>query len=445
MKVMEEQWINDLRHRFADREEPAPDGLWDSIEAAMTDRGLGFGPEQEPQPKARIVPMWVRRAVAVAACVVVIIGVGTVMLRQNGEDGTAPTTLAADETGSPVQRNTATQSAAEAAMDVEGQSLVAQAVSRLSAAVAHATDRQTENAAEEQPVLLAEATAATAETETAVAQTEEGEAEKQSVVITKQPTDNGRKPSSYTAQRPRRLPATSSSGGRQGVSLGVYGMGLTAMGGGSALNNGLLYSQGMQSDAAFTDVAVLMTSPSKNGIEVSIEPDEVKVKHRQPVKAGLSARFLLDDRWGVETGLYYTYLSSDFVSGDNNRGSKTEQRLHYIGVPVKATYSVWKNNRLDVYVGAGGSVEVGVSGTARTEQIANGSVRSTEEESMKDSRPQFSLNASAGVQYSLSRRIGVYAEPGVGWYIDNGSSIQNVYKDKPWNLSLSLGLRYTFE
>ena len=53
------------------------------------------------------------------------------------------------------------------------------------------------------------------------------------------------------------------------------------------------------------------------------------------------------------------------------------------------------------------------------------------------------MNAAAGVQYNFSNLLGLYVEPGVSYYFDNGSSVSNIYKDKPFNFNLNLGLRFT--
>jgi len=39
----------------------------------------------------------------------------------------------------------------------------------------------------------------------------------------------------------------------------------------------------------------------------------------------------------------------------------------------------------------------------------------------------------------------VYAEPGLSYYINNGSQTKNFYKDKPWNFNINVGLRFTLK
>lgn len=61
-----------------------------------------------------------------------------------------------------------------------------------------------------------------------------------------------------------------------------------------------------------------------------------------------------------------------------------------------------------------------------------------------DSKPlQMSVNAAFGVQFDVLDNVGIYAEPGVSYYLDDHSSLQTIYKEKPLNFNLNVGVRYT--
>ena len=122
----------------------------------------------------------------------------------------------------------------------------------------------------------------------------------------------------------------------------------------------------------------------------------------------------------------------------------TEQKLHFVGIPVAVSYDIWHTDFLEVYASAGGAAEFCVSGRSHTEYVEDGKVTDTANADVRDKRPQWSVGASAGVQYNVSNAIGVYVEPGVSYYFDNGSGVNTVYKDKPLNFNLNVGLRFTF-
>jgi invasion protein IalB len=37
--------------------------------------------------------------------------------------------------------------------------------------------------------------------------------------------------------------------------------------------------------------------------------------------------------------------------------------------------------------------------------------------------------------------LGLYVEPGIRYYMDNGSAVRNYFKDKPTNVTLQMGLQ----
>lgn len=64
-----------------------------------------------------------------------------------------------------------------------------------------------------------------------------------------------------------------------------------------------------------------------------------------------------------------------------------------------------------------------------------------DQDEVKKDRAQFSGKASVGVQYDVVPQVGFYVEPGAKYYFDNGSDIENTFKDKKWNFNLQFGLR----
>ena len=74
---MKEQWMKDMQDRFADFEQPAPEGLLDDIQREMEHRGL-VPVNKASDTKRRLIPLWIRGAAA--ASVAIAIGTGTLLL-----------------------------------------------------------------------------------------------------------------------------------------------------------------------------------------------------------------------------------------------------------------------------------------------------------------------------------------------------------------------------
>lgn len=169
-----------------------------------------------------------------------------------------------------------------------------------------------------------------------------------------------------------------------------------------------------------------------------------RVRHRLPVHAGASIAYRINDRVSVETGIAYSYLSADIHEGSDSYYFAGEQSLHYVGIPVgvRVRAMSWKN--FDIYVGAGFEADKCVSGTIKKAYVINGQTRDDGHESISIRPLQWSVNAGAGVQYNISSMVGIYAEPGLSYYFDNGSNIETIYSEKPLNFNLNIGLRVSF-
>ncbi len=169
-------------------------------------------------------------------------------------------------------------------------------------------------------------------------------------------------------------------------------------------------------------------------------PAVVSSEHRQPVRVGVNAVWQFHRRIRLESGLTYAWLKSDFKLSD---GSAVRQTLHYLGLPLGVNFTLWGNDRWDVYLSAGGLMEKCIAGKRTTDgSLRSGGTRSSE--SVMDGPLQWSLNGGAGVQVSLGKVFGFYVEPGVAYYFDNGSSVMSFYKENLWSLNLRFGFRFTF-
>ena len=170
----------------------------------------------------------------------------------------------------------------------------------------------------------------------------------------------------------------------------------------------------------------------------SLDYQALEKKHRIPLVVGVSLRWALNEKWALESGLTYTMLSTDLSLG-NQIG---EQKLHYVGIPLKVSREVWSDKRWHVYAMVGGAVEKCVYGSLKMNDKWN---MSDVNQRLEVDELQWSIQASVGAQYRLAERVGVYVEPGVAYYFEDGSKIETIRKDKPLNFNLQVGLRLTLK
>ena len=168
-------------------------------------------------------------------------------------------------------------------------------------------------------------------------------------------------------------------------------------------------------------------------------PERVSYDHDRPIKVGLSVKYNIDNRWSISSGLTYSYLRSSFDYSEGKMSGSGVQKLHYVGLPLAASYNVVSAKRLKVYLTAGGEMQKLVSGKATMDGV--NIPDADKKRDIREGGMQWSLNAAVGAEYNIVDNFGIYVEPGVSHYIDNKSSVENFYKYKPTNFSLNVGLR----
>lgn len=159
-----------------------------------------------------------------------------------------------------------------------------------------------------------------------------------------------------------------------------------------------------------------------------------KAKHHAPVSVGLQVAFGIAPRLSLSTGLVYTRTSSDFYPYASSSSYNVHQVLHYVGIPVGLNYEFWQSGGFHAYVMAGAEADYNVKNDTEEEGV--------KKEDAKRDRVQFSGKASLGAQYDITPKVGLYIEPGAKYYFDNGSHVENTFKDKKLNFNLQFGLRF---
>ena len=221
---------------------------------------------------------------------------------------------------------------------------------------------------------------------------------------------------------------------RGGLKLQLYGengfIGKTSGG-----NSPVLMSSMPSSDPVYYDKNIKIANFFDERYMAMIPTSDLyeETKHHQPISVGMQVGFHLLPKLKLSTGLVYTKVSSDFISGVYDTRTVSTQDLHYIGIPLNLSYSVWEYKGLHTYVTAGGEGAVNIKNHTETD----GEVKESKRDKM-----QWSTNASVGIQYDFIPQLGVYVEPGMKYYFDNGSQIENIFKDKKLNFNVQFGLRF---
>ncbi len=391
---MSEQWLKDISDRMSEFETDEPQGLWQGVESRRR--------------KAAVVLWW--RRVAVAAAVTAVLGVGIYFAVR--ETATAPQQPIVADVAKP-----------EAAPQPQAPVQPAPAP----ASVTHPTPA---------PV-LAQAFVSTPQdsiAEPLVAEVDTISNVRHSLPPVEVAGTGGSQPASTPATVPQHASSDRDVQLALFTSGGIGGSGsLFGRSGGLVADAGP-FEGGLWTDAPNTDLLVYDQG------EQTIND----VDHHLPVRVGFAISFPLSERLSIGTGLTYSYLATDIYSGSVHSYFDSSQSVHFIGVPLSLSYRVFSVGRLDAYAIGGAMVEKAVHGRVHEAYILNGTEYRSD--SYDTELPwQFSLNLSAGLQYNISPTLGIFAEPGLQYYLPNNFSLCTIYSDKPLNFSLNLGLRLSLQ
>ena len=402
--MKQEDWTKQLYDKLADYEEPAPADLWAGIEARLN---------QEPSKRqsARRVPLWGKWVVA-ASFVGLLLG-GSYFLWKNKSENTPvggePVEMAKHNFPMKSEKN-------EPSLEIEEKSLPPKNnVIPVQNLVFHS-----EPSIVQEVPNPSESTQIPTQQEPSKPQAEPETERHQEMTL----------PEKREAEKAmRELDRKIAEAKRHQHRITSFSLFASNDMGSWSNRNGVLMSP---NQLANYDYTTTQASTRFGDDKVYLYNYEERQKHYQPISFGLTAKIPISSKISLSSGIVYTRLRSDFTNIANGYPLEKQQTLYYLGVPLSAQYQLWGYKGLNVYATAGGQVDF----CLKAKVISNG----TNIPYARD-RLQFSMQGALGLQYDIIPQLGIYAEPGVKYYFNNGSKVRNFFKDKPTNFNLQLGLR----
>lgn len=448
---MKQDWTDTLKQKMASYEERPSDELW----AALSERaGL-----QESCRK--VIPVWFWGLSAAAALMAGIFVVTKVNDKSVNALGGITADVAVSEPVDTEVSESVERTLAEELVEMksaEAISLAGEAVGRKQEA-AKVGIKQMVKARKAKSALIAEAVpvessvSAVAENVTSV-DTEEYAAEvpsenhdaREAATVESDTVEQSEPAMSwdeYLKETPSEKARARRSGG---FSAGILAGG--AVGGNTSGSKPTAMVMGANPLAAGVTKTDWIDKDSKASAIVYNQPEvQEEYSHKIPVKVGLTARYNITGRLGVETGLTYSILSSSVKTGNSETGenwSTGSQTLHYLGIPLNISFNILNSRYVNIYVTGGGMMEKSISGNIKTDEYVDGKFDRTLTTNISPKGLQWSVNAAAGVQANILPQLGFFVEPGVSHHFKNGSRVRSIYTDKPTDFSLGFGLRYSF-
>lgn len=431
---MKRNWKEDIHDRLGNFETDAPDGLWEAIHQRMAQTE----PAQAEKRQTPFVlqPALRRTACAAAACLALVAGYQ--YFADGGKEIVSGVKVAQGRVADISTSRYVTKNAVAPAATVYAQTQNSPAVLQPNGRVeqtAEAIAQQMQNDESAQISTPQHLNTSTSQPHNPSTSQHHNTSTSQHLnPSTPQPHNPSTSLLAYT-------PADNSRGRHEGAAARwtLSTSAMTGMGASSVTNSTATYVEAVGPDD------VMWADNPQLGIGIFNQGKSVKTeyKHRLPVRVGLNVAYRLTDRLSVESGVSYTRLSSDMKDGTKNNYSSSSQKLDYIGVPLNVKYRAFGYRRLSVYASAGLLTEKCVSGKTTHEYVISGEKKKHEAEDVAAKPWQLSVNAALGAQLDVLRNVGVYVEPGVSYYFDDRSPLSTIYKEKPLNFNLNMGVRYT--
>ena len=394
--MTDNEWIKQLQSTMEGYEEPAPDGLWPDINRRLPRR-------------QKVVSSWLRYAAA-AAVAGVTIGAGILLWSPFDSIGTAapeqPAIAQTEGINPEVALVETMPQSDERSVQSSPSSTMAHRPMAPIQRQSHPLPQEEEQPTPEPETNVDESHAQTVSSDTTTAQP-------RTVTTRQNPFLANTAPSRPVAPTRQKQP----------VSVGLYASNqfLDLLG-----NGGSDMASDSQNPSLPVDSTQLEAVSNQGNRNVPRRVRQEHAKHHAPYSLGVSVSIPLSERLALTTGLVYTRLKSDFTT--------REQSLHYIGVPIGVTYSLWKWRFLNLYAIGGVQADFNIKATIKN------STEAMSRDTAKD-RIQFSTMLGPGLQLNLNKGFGIYVEPTVRYYYNNGSAVLNYFKDKPWNINFNAGLR----
>lgn len=391
---MKEEWTEKLKQKLAGHRKTPPEGLWEGISEQMgfTPAPVHQTPEQSSHTRSRS-PFIKRWYWAAAAAVLVLVGFFAI----HEDNSIKQQPVQAEVVSQPSTSQPITPQQSERNHVAEDKSLTRKPVLALAqTSTIHQEKKEENNPIQAEPTIQNDEIGTNAPSE--------DEQEPKPTSPLKEKTVESKNHIHHQTTYPESPSDNTSSSHKW--SLGVNA------------SSGLLATQtSKRTDRLYYDNTNTFSAFSNDGNEPYILTDYVW-EHHLPIRFGLSLHYQLTPRIALLSGVNYTYLYSQFrISLYQN--ATIDQKLHYLGIPFGISYQLWSTNNFQFYV----------SGNTMVEKCLN-------------EKPwQWSVNATAGAEYSFTRQFGFYLQPSLSYYFDDGTSFEHYYKKHPLTPSIEFGVR----
>lgn len=396
---MKERWIDDIKAEMQEFESDSPKGLWESIEGRL--------------PASKVAPTRSWWGWAAAAGALAVAGVSAFLFFR---PISPQEVISVERAESVVALNDVQPDPSEQIVRLQ------EAVAPVAVSQPKEAQRSEKSAASQKTEALSE-TAAVQETET-VQETE----------IVQKP-EAVQEPESLPWEEFSQEPRVARKTPQNKVSVGLAASGAASFSQTALIGGGPLFGVGLD--------AVSWEDSPKLGLAVVNQGKDIEseLRHKVPVRLTLGVSYAITDRLSVVSGLSHTLLLSEYKEGTQQNYKSGEQRVEYVGVPINLKYDFYSSTRLDVYASAGLTLDKCIKANRTDDYFLSGENRLKEVISLGEHPFQLSAGAAFGAEYRIYDSLWLFGECGLAYFFNDRSSLEILYKERPFNATFNLGIR----
>lgn len=396
---MKERWIDDIKAEMQEFESDSPKGLWESIEGRL--------------PASKVAPTRSWWGWAAAAGALAVAGVSAFLFFR---PISPQEVISVERAESVVALNDVLPDPSEQIVRLQ------EAVAPVAVSQPKEAQRPEKSAASQKTEALSE-TAAVQETETV-----------QEPEIVQKP-EAVQEPESLPWEEFSQEPRVARKTPQNKVSVGLAASGAASFSQTALIGGGPLFGVGLD--------AVSWEDSPKLGLAVVNQGKDIEseLRHKVPVRLTLGVSYAITDRLSVVSGLSHTLLLSEYKEGTQQNYKSGEQRVEYVGVPINLKYDFYSSTRLDVYASAGLTLDKCIKANRTDDYFLSGENRLKEVISLGEHPFQLSAGAAFGAEYRIYDSLWLFGECGLAYFFNDRSSLEILYKERPFNATFNLGIR----
>lgn len=390
---MKERWIDDIKAEMQEFESDSPKGLWESIEGRL--------------PASKVAPTRSWWGWAAAAGALAVAGVSAFLFFR---PISPQEVISVERAESVVALNDVLPDPSEQIVRLQ------EAVAPVAVSQPKEDQRSEKSAASQKTEALSE-TAAVQEPETV------------------QETETVQEPESLPWEEFSQEPRVARKTPQNKVSVGLAASGAASFSQTALIGGGPLFGVGLD--------AVSWEDSPKLGLAVVNQGKDIEseLRHKVPVRLTLGVSYAITDRLSVVSGLSHTLLLSEYKEGTQQNYKSGEQRVEYVGVPINLKYDFYSSTRLDVYASAGLTLDKCIKANRTDDYFLSGENRLKEVISLGEHPFQLSAGAAFGAEYRIYDSLWLFGECGLAYFFNDRSSLEILYKERPFNATFNLGIR----